>query len=55
LVSEDHLVRKLDKALNSSFIYDLVEDLYATTGAESINPVVVIKLIYYNTCLGLDL
>ena len=44
MVPEDHLVRKLDKALNLDFIYDLVKDLYATTGAESIDPVVLIKL-----------
>lgn len=27
LVPEDHLVRKLDKAIDLNFIYDLVEDL----------------------------
>ena len=44
LVPEDHLVRKQDKALNLDYIYDLVKDLYATTGAESIDPEVLIKL-----------
>ena len=29
LVPEDHLVRKLDAAIDFDFIYDLVEDLYS--------------------------
>ena len=28
LVPEDHLLRKIDDAMNSNRIYDLVEDLY---------------------------
>ncbi len=28
LVPEDHLVRKIEKAIDWSFIYDLVEDSY---------------------------
>jgi hypothetical protein len=32
LVPQDHLVRKLDEALDFSFIYPLVEDLYSTIG-----------------------
>lgn len=44
LIPEDHLVRKLYNAINFDFVYDLVKDLYATTGAESIDPVVLIKL-----------
>ncbi|QQK07342.1 IS1182 family transposase [Miniphocaeibacter halophilus] len=44
LVPQDHLVRKLDQVIDLSFIYDLVKDLYSKTGAESIDPVVLIKL-----------
>ncbi|MED4916030.1 IS5/IS1182 family transposase, partial [Geobacillus thermodenitrificans] len=29
LVPEDHLVRKLDAAIDFSFIYDVVKDLYS--------------------------
>ncbi len=42
LVPQDHLVRKLDAAIDSSFIYQLVEDLYSTIGRPSIDPVVLI-------------
>ncbi|MFC0229719.1 IS5/IS1182 family transposase, partial [Bhargavaea ullalensis] len=29
MVPEDHLVRKLERAIDFSFIYELVEDLYS--------------------------
>ncbi|VDG97161.1 Uncharacterised protein [Lysinibacillus sphaericus] len=32
LVPQDHLVRKLDAAIDFSFIYPLVEDLYSLFG-----------------------
>ena len=45
LVPQDHLVRKLDEAIDFSFIYPLVENLYSTIGRPSIDlvgrPVVV--------------
>ena len=44
LVPENHLVRKLEKAIDLSFIYPLVEDLYSPYGKESIDPIVLIKL-----------
>jgi transposase len=44
LVPEEHLVRKLEKAIDLSFIYELVKELYSPYGAESIDPVVLIKL-----------
>lgn len=44
LVPEDHLVRKLDKAIDLNFIYDEVKDLYSDKGRPSIDPVVLIKL-----------
>jgi transposase len=44
LVPEGHLVRKLDKAIDLGFIYPLVKDLYSPFGAESIDPVVLVKL-----------
>lgn len=36
LVPENHLVRKLDAAIDFSFIYPLVENLYSTYGRPSI-------------------
>lgn len=45
LVPEDHLLRKIDAAVDFSFIYDLVEDKYSTeTGRPSIDPVTLIKI-----------
>ena len=40
LVPRDHLVRKLDAAIDFSFIYPLVEDLYSSVGRPSIDPIV---------------
>jgi transposase len=44
LVPENHLVRKIDKAIDLRFVRKLVANLYAPNGAESIDPVVLIKL-----------
>ncbi|NYF23828.1 hypothetical protein HDC33_000653 [Sporosarcina sp. JAI121] len=42
LVPHDHLVRKLDAAIDFSFIYPLVEDLYSVFRRPSIDLVVLI-------------
>ena len=44
LVPENHLVRKIDAAMDFSFIYDVVQDLYKPYGRESIDPVVLVKI-----------
>ena len=45
LVPANHLVRKIDAAINFDFVYDLVEDLYCEeTGRPSLDPVLLIKL-----------
>lgn len=44
LVSEEHLVRKLENAIDLSFIHELTKDLYSPFGKESIDPIVLIKL-----------
>lgn len=45
LVPEDHLLRKIDAAIDFDFIYDLVEDRYSTeTGRPSVDPVTLIKI-----------
>ena len=36
LVPEDHLIRKIDAALDFNFIYDEVAELYSAFGAPSI-------------------
>ncbi len=45
LVPKDHLVRKIEAAIDWSFIYDLVEPLYCEeNGRPSLDPVMLIKL-----------
>ena len=45
LVPKNHLLRKIEKAIDWSFIYDLVEDKYCLdNGRPSIDPVTLIKL-----------
>ncbi len=45
LVPKDHLLRKIEKAIDWSFIYELVEDKYSrTNGRPSVDPVTLIKI-----------
>lgn len=45
LVPENHLLRKIDAAIDFDFIYELVEEKYsADTGRPSIDPVTLIKI-----------
>lgn len=45
LVPQDHLLRKIERAIDWSFIYELVEDKYCLdNGRPSINPVTLIKI-----------
>lgn len=54
LVPKDHLVRKIDRAIDFSFIYDLVEDLYSEdNGRPSIDPVVLIKIALIQCLFGI--
>lgn len=54
LVPKDHLVRKIDRALDFSFIYDLVEDLYCEdNGRPSVDPVVLIKIALIQCLFGI--
>ncbi len=46
LVPQDHLIRKIDVAIDLSFIYDKVKDLYKPGGRESIDSVVLYKNCY---------
>ncbi len=53
LVPQDHLVRMLDAAIDFSFIYPLVENLYSTIGRPSIDPVVLIKMTFIQYTFGI--
>lgn len=55
LVPKNHLVRKLERTLNLDFIYDEVRDLYKPYGRESIDPVVLIKIVMIQYIFGSDL
>ena len=52
LVPENHLVRKLEKAIKWDFIYEEVKELYSNTGRKSIDPVVLFKMIMINYLFG---
>ncbi len=43
LVPQDHLVRKLDEAIDFTLIYSLVEHLYSNLGRPRIDPVVTFE------------
>ncbi len=53
LVPKNHLVRKIEKAINLDFIYELVEKLYSDTGRPSIDPVVLFKLVIFQYLFGI--
>ena len=54
LVPKDHLLRKIDAAVDFEFIYDLVEDKYsADNGRPSIDPVVLFKIALIQYLFGI--
>ena len=53
LVPKNHLVRKLEKAIKLDFIYDEVRELYKPYGRESIDPVVLIKIVMIQYIFGI--
>ena len=54
LVPEDHLVRKLENAIDWSFIYDMVKDCYCEdNGRPSLDPVILIKLAIIQYMFGI--
>lgn len=53
LVPEDHLVRKVDAAIDFQFIYPIIEETYSTLGRPSIDPVILIKLIFIQYLFGI--
>lgn len=54
LVPKDHLLRKIDSAIDWTFIYDLVEDKYSEDfGRPSINPITLIKIPFIQYLYGI--
>ena len=52
LVPGDHLVRKLDRYVDWSFIYDICDPLYSNRGTNRVDPVVLFKMMFINIILG---
>jgi transposase len=54
LVPRDHLLRKIDKAIDFGFIYDKVKDLYCPdNGRPAIDPVVLFKMLFIGYLFGI--
>ncbi len=53
-VPENHLLRKIDKAVDFSKIYEFVEDLYChNNGRNSVDPVVLFKMVLIQHLYGI--
>ncbi len=52
-VLANHLVHKIESALDSSFIYEWVEDMYSEVGRPSIEPVILVKLAFIQYSFGI--
>lgn len=52
LVPKNHIVRKINRAIDFSFIYHYTEPLYSKIGRPSIDPVVLFKLVFINHLFG---
>ena len=54
MVPNNHMLRKIDRAIDWNFIYDLVEDKYcADNGRPSMDPVMLIKILLSSISMGL--
>ena len=54
LVPQEHLLRKIDSAVDFTHIYDFVEDLYcADNGRPSVDPVVLFKMVLIQHLYGI--
>ena len=54
LVPQDHLIRKIDKAIDFEFIREKVKHLYSDTkGRPSIDPVVLFKIVFIQFIFGI--
>lgn len=54
IVPKEHLVRKMDAAIDLKFIEDEVESLYSAFGKPSIPPLVLFKLLIINYMFGIN-
>ena len=55
LVPEDHLVRKVEKAIDFTFIYNRVENFYSEDqGRPGIDPVMLFKIVFIQYLFGIS-
>lgn len=54
VVPQDHLVRKLEEAIDFNFIYEEVKHLYSPYGRAGTDPVILFKLLFINIIFGLN-
>ena len=53
LVPKDHLVRKVDKALDFDFIYPLVESMYSSQGRPVLIHIILFKMVFIQYLFGI--
>ena len=54
LVPQNHLLRKIERVIDWSFIYDLVKEKYSPDfGRSSIDPVILIKIVLIQYLYGI--
>ncbi len=53
IVPQNHEVRKMEKCIDWSFIYPLVQNLYSDFGRPSIDPVILFKMLFINIGFGI--
>ncbi len=54
LVPQDHLLRKIDKTIDFSFVHELVKDLYCTdNGRPALDPTMLFKLLFIGYLYGI--
>jgi transposase len=54
LVPANHLVRNLEAAIDFSFMYPLVKDMYSEVGPPSIDPIILIKMAFIQYIFGIS-
>jgi len=53
-VPKQHLLRKIEKTVDFSFIYEKVEHLYSSIGRKSIDPVILLKMLLIGYLYNID-
>ena len=53
LVPQDHLLRKIDSAVDFSFIHDLCKELYSeNVGRPAVHPELLFRMLFLGICMG---